>query len=106
MLLSEEDDRGEEPVKVPIEEMIDLHTFAPKEIPDLLESYLGECRKAGFREVRIIHGKGAGIQRKIVHAFLQKSPLIERFFQAPPETGGWGATIAVLRSPAPDELSP
>jgi dsDNA-specific endonuclease/ATPase MutS2 len=94
-----EKDFFEEPVKVPIEPRIDLHTFAPRDIPDLLESYLEECYREGLREVRIIHGKGIGVQRKIVHAFLQKSPLVETFFQAPPEAGGWGATIAVLKSP-------
>ena len=94
----EEKDFFEEPVKVPIEPRIDLHTFAPRDIPDLLESYLSECHKAGLREVRIIHGKGIGVQRKIVHAFLQKSPLIETFVQAPPEAGGCGATIAILNA--------
>ena len=87
----------QKPVEVPIEPFIDLHTFSPKEIPELLESYLEECQKAGFREVRIIHGKGTGVQRRIVHSFLSKSPLIERFSQAPPEAGGWGATIASLK---------
>jgi len=91
----------EEPVTVPIEPRIDLHTFAPRDIPDLLESYLEECQKAGLREVRIIHGKGIGVQRKMVHAFLQKSPLIETFFQASPEAGGWGATVAVLKTRSP-----
>ena len=94
-----EKDFFEEPVKVPIEPRIDLHTFAPRDIPDLLESYLEECCREGLREVRIIHGKGIGVQRKIVHSFLEKSPLIERFFQAPPEAGGWGATVAVLKAP-------
>ena len=97
-MTQEENDFFEEPVKVPIEPRIDLHTFAPRDIPDLLESYLDECHKAGLREVRIIHGKGIGVQRKIVHAFLQKSPLIKTFSQAPPETGGWGATVAVLKA--------
>ena len=97
----EEKNFFEEPVEVPIEPRIDLHTFAPRDIPDLLESYLSECHKAGLREVRIIHGKGIGVQRKIVQAFLQKSPLIETFSQAPPEAGGWGATVAVLKARTP-----
>ena len=97
----EEENFFKEPVKVPIEPRIDLHTFAPRDIPDLLKSYLSECHKAGLREVRIIHGKGIGVQRKIVHAFLHKSPLIETFFQAPPAAGGWGATVAVLRKRTP-----
>ena len=88
-----------EPVEVPIEPCIDLHTFFPKEIPEVLESYLEECQKAGFREVRIIHGKGIGVQRKIVHSHLKKNPLVETFSSAPPESGGWGATIAFLKIP-------
>jgi len=87
------------PVKVPIEPWIDLHTFSPKEIPEVLESYLEECQKAGFQEVRIIHGKGIGVQRRIVHSFLKKNPLVEKFSQSPPEAGGWGATTALLKKP-------
>ena len=87
----------EEPIEIPIEPWIDLHTFSPKEIPDLLKSYLAECHRLGFQEVRIIHGKGIGVQRQIVHAHLAKSPFISSFSTAPPEAGGWGATIAVLK---------
>jgi len=83
--------------RIPIEDWIDLHTFSPKEIPSLLEEYLLECQKKGFREVRIIHGKGKGIQRNIVHSFLKKSPLIESSKMASPEEGSWGVTIAFLR---------
>ena len=85
-------------VSIPIEDWIDLHTFSPKEIPSLLEDYLLECQKREFREVRIIHGKGRGVQMNIVHSFLKKSPLVESFKPAPPDAGGWGATIAYLRS--------
>ncbi len=84
-------------IRIPIEDWIDLHTFSPKEIPSLLEEYLMECQKKGFREVRIIHGKGKGVQMNIVHSFLKKCPLIESFRLAPPEAGSWGATIAVLK---------
>ena len=84
-------------VRIPIEDWIDLHTFSPKKIPSLLEEYLLECQKKGFKEVRIIHGKGKGIQRSIVHSFLEKSSLVEYFEMAPPEAGSWGATIAVLK---------
>ena len=84
-------------VEIPIEDWIDLHTFLPKEIPSLLEEYLSECQKKGFREVRIIHGKGKGVQRNIVQSFLEKSPLVESFESAPPEAGSWGATIAYLK---------
>ena len=84
-------------VEIPIEDWIDLHTFLPREIPSLLEEYLLECQKKGFREVRIIHGKGKGVQRNIVHFFLAKSPLVESFRSASPEAGSWGATIAHLK---------
>lgn len=84
-------------VRIPIEDWIDLHTFLPGEIPSLLEEYLLECHEKGFKEVRIIHGKGKGVQMKIVHSFLSKSPLIESFQLAPPEAGSWGATIAFLK---------
>jgi DNA-nicking Smr family endonuclease len=85
-------------VRIPIEDWIDLHTFSPKEIPSLLEEYLLECQKKGFKEVRIIHGKGKGIQRSIVHSILKKSPLVETFETAPPEAGSWGATIVVIKN--------
>ncbi len=88
-------------IHTPIEDWIDLHTFSPKEIRPLLEDYLLECRKKGFREVRIIHGKGKGVQRNIVHSFLEKSPLVESFRPAQPESGGWGATIVRLRPSGP-----
>jgi DNA-nicking Smr family endonuclease len=86
-----------EPVNIPIEDWIDLHTFSPKEVPSLLEEYLLECQKKGFREVRIIHGKGIGIQKNIVHSFLKKSSLVKSFRLAPPEVGSWGATIVYLK---------
>ncbi len=88
----------DEPVEIPIEDTIDLHTFSPKEIPSLLEEYLKECLSHDLFQVRIIHGKGTGTQRKIVHSFLDKNPLVHSFSQAPPEAGGWGATIAILKT--------
>ena len=84
-------------VQIPIEDWIDLHTFSPKEIPSLLEEYLAECQKRGLKEVRIIHGKGKGIQLNIVHSFLRKSSLVESFRLAPPDAGGWGATLVRLK---------
>ena len=84
-------------VRIPIEDWIDLHTFSPKEIPSLLEEYLSECQKKGYKEVRIIHGKGKGIQRSIVHTFLRNSSLVESFRQAPLESGSWGATLVSLK---------
>ncbi len=83
---------------VPIEESIDLHSFHPREIVEVVDAYLDAAREAGFREVRLIHGRGKGVQRARVRAFLEGDPRIERFVEAPPGRGGWGATIAWLRS--------
>ena len=88
----------ENPVKLPIEDWIDLHTFSPQDIPAVLEGYLEECYEAGLKKVRIIHGKGIGVQRNIVHKILSKNMLIDNFSQARPEAGGWGATIAILKA--------
>ena len=85
------------PVKISIEDVLDLHTFRPKDIPDLIEDYLAECFKAGFYSVRIIHGKGKGIQKKRVQELLKKNPIVASFKDAPPEAGGWGATLVELR---------
>jgi DNA-nicking Smr family endonuclease len=84
-------------VQIPIEDWIDLHTFSPREIRSLLEEYLLECQKKGFTRVRIIHGKGKGVQRSIVQSILEKSPLVESFETAPLEQGSWGATVARLK---------
>ncbi|HWP57845.1 MAG TPA: Smr/MutS family protein [Candidatus Acidoferrales bacterium] len=87
----------EEPVVVPIEDALDLHPFAPKDIASVVEQYLGECRKAGFREVRLIHGRGRGIQRRMIRSLLEKHPWVASFEDAPPESGGWGATVVRLK---------
>ena len=84
-------------VQIPIEDSIDLHTFQPREIPSLLEEYLLECQKKELLEVRIIHGKGKGIQRAIVHSFLERSPLVDSYETAPLEAGAWGATLVHLK---------
>jgi dsDNA-specific endonuclease/ATPase MutS2 len=82
--------------EVPIEAELDLHTFSPKEIPEVTKSYLEEAHHKHFLQVRIIHGKGKGVQREIVHSLLKKHPLVQSFQLAPPEQGGWGATIVWL----------
>ena len=86
-----------EPVTIPIEDALDLHTFLPRDIPDLLEDYLIECLKAGLYSVRIIHGKGKGVQKQRVQGLLQKNVLVFSFMDAPPEAGGWGATLVELK---------
>ena len=87
-----------EPVSLPIEDSLDLHPFAPKDIRPVVEEYLKEAAARGFSEVRLIHGRGIGVQRASVQGLLAGHPLVERFFDAPPERGGWGATVVVLRS--------
>ena len=86
-----------EPVNLPIEDVLDLHTFQPRELPELLEDYFSECIKAGIYSVRIIHGKGKGIQKKRVRALLRRNPMVRSFQDAPPEAGGWGATVVELK---------
>ena len=92
-----------EPVVIPIEDVIDLHLFRPAEVADLLDNYFRECVRAGILSVRVIHGKGKGVLKKRVLALLEKHPLVDTFSPAPPEAGGWGATLATLR---PAESSP
>jgi dsDNA-specific endonuclease/ATPase MutS2 len=86
-----------EPVVLPIEDSIDLHAFSPKEIPSVVEEYLEQCVQAGMYEVRIIHGRGTGVQRRIVQSILEKHPRVSSFKDAPAEAGGWGATVVCLR---------
>ena len=87
-----------ESIILPIEDSIDLHTFHPGDIPELIDEYLKECVKLGFKEVRIIHGRGKGYQRAVVQTGLAKNPLVLSFKDAPPERGGLGATVIKLNS--------
>ncbi|MDC3952807.1 Smr/MutS family protein [Polyangium jinanense] len=82
---------------LPIEDAIDLHGFAPRDIPSVVEEYLHEAHARGFPEVRLIHGRGKGVQRRVVQSILARHPLVESFRDAPATRGGWGATIARLR---------
>jgi len=90
-----------EPLRLPIEDVLDLHTFSPRDVPELLEDYFDECLKAGIFSVRLIHGKGSGILKKRVHALLKRSPLVAAFKDAPPDAGGWGATLVALQHKPP-----
>jgi DNA-nicking Smr family endonuclease len=87
----------DEPVEMPIDGVLDLHTFRPKEIKDLVPDYLEACRERGIHRVRIIHGKGIGNLRRTVHAILARRPDVLSFTLDHPEHGGWGATIVLLR---------
>jgi dsDNA-specific endonuclease/ATPase MutS2 len=86
-----------DPVELEIADVFDLHSIPPREVRAVVEEYLREARGKGFRVVRIIHGKGVGVQREIVRSVLARTPFVERYADAPPEAGGWGATVAHLR---------
>ncbi|HZH90507.1 MAG TPA: Smr/MutS family protein [Pyrinomonadaceae bacterium] len=83
-----------EPVRLEITDVFDLHTIAPRDVERVVVEYLEEARRAGFRSVRIIHGKGRGVQRRLVQNILARTPYIRDWADAPPQSGGWGATIA------------
>ncbi|MBA2706076.1 MAG: Smr/MutS family protein [Blastocatellia bacterium] len=85
-----------DPVTIQITDVFDLHTIRPREVKLVVEEYLIEARRLGFRQVRIIHGKGIGVQRDMVHAILGRTPFVLAWIDAPPEAGGWGATIVSL----------
>jgi len=89
--------QSDEPVRIPITDELDLHTFQAREVGGLLGDYLDECARRGLRSVRIIHGKGTGALRERVHAWLRRSSLVESFAQCDGTAGGWGATRVVLR---------
>ena len=88
-------------VALPIEDSLDLHAFSPREIKPLVEEYLYQCQQREFREVRIIHGRGTGTQRNIVRSLLARNPYVAKFKDAPPESGGWGATMVMLKPKEP-----
>lgn len=91
------DDPDDEIVELPIDGVLDLHTFAPRDVPDLVPTWLDECKRAGITEVRIIHGKGKGVLRRTVHAILERREDVIEHALAPAHLGGWGATVARLR---------
>ena len=86
-----------EPVKIDISDVIDLHTFRPADVPDLLDDYISACIGKRIFSIRIIHGKGKGFLKDRVEKILAKHPFVKSFKTAPPEAGGWGATMAELK---------
>lgn len=96
-----DEDEGEdwepEIVELPITDVLDLHSFRPAEVPDVVREYLDAAAERGFEELRIIHGKGIGVQRRTVRTLLERDPRVTAFGDAPGEAGGWGATWARLR---------
>jgi len=91
------------PTEQPIDGVLDLHTFRPEEIKDLVPDYLEECRARGITQVRIIHGKGIGTQRTIVRTILERLPYVRAVSTADEAAGGWGATIVVLEQKAKEK---
>jgi dsDNA-specific endonuclease/ATPase MutS2 len=88
---------SDEPIRIPITDVFDLHSVPPRDVKGVVEAYLEEAHKMGFRALRIIHGRGIGVQREIVRGVLEKTEFVEAFGDAPAEAGGWGATVVRLR---------
>ena len=84
------------PVELPIGDELDLHSFAPGDVASVVEEYLLACRERGVLRVRLVHGRGRGVQRAAVRALLGRLPFVTGFDEAPPELGGWGATFVTL----------
>jgi len=90
-------DQLDQPIELPITDVLDLHSFRPAEVPDVVRDYLDAAYEKGLRNLRIIHGKGAGVQRQTVRTLLARDPRVEAFGDAPLEAGSWGATWVQLR---------
>jgi DNA-nicking Smr family endonuclease len=95
---------SEFPIELPIDGVLDLHTFNPRELKALIPEYLAACREKGLLEVRLVHGKGTGALRETVHAILSRQPQVAAYRLAGPERGGWGATLVVLRPVRPVDI--
>lgn len=96
-------DGEEQPVELPIDGVLDLHTFHPRDVKNLVLDYLTACQERGIFQVRIIHGKGIGQLRQTVHTILTKHPDVVSFTLDHPQYGGWGATLVSLRKPESPE---
>jgi dsDNA-specific endonuclease/ATPase MutS2 len=90
-------DRESEPIRIPITDVFDLHSVPPRDVKDVVEEYLREAHAAGFKALRIIHGRGIGVQRETVRRVLERLQFVADFRDAPGEAGGWGATLVTLR---------
>jgi dsDNA-specific endonuclease/ATPase MutS2 len=88
---------GDEPLRIPVTDVFDLHTVRPQEVKEVVEAYLEEANRLGLKALRIIHGRGIGVQREIVRSVLARTPFVVSFQDAPSEAGGWGATVVTLR---------
>jgi DNA-nicking Smr family endonuclease len=86
----------DEPIRVPIGDVFDLHSVPPRDVKAVVEEYLIEAHRMGFRALRIIHGRGIGVQREMVRSVLARTAFVVSFHDAPAEAGGWGATLVTL----------
>lgn len=87
----------EEPIRIPVTDVFDLHTVPPRDVRAVVEEYLSEAHRLGLKALRIIHGRGVGVQREMVRSVLAKTPFVAEYRDAPMEAGGWGATVVTLR---------
>ena len=90
-------DREEEPYALPITDVLDLHTVPPRDAKEVVEAWLEEVKARGWKAVRIVHGRGIGVQREMVRGVLARDPDVAEYRDAPLEAGGWGATVVTLR---------
>lgn len=97
-MIEDHENLFDEPFEIEITDSIDLHAFQPREVRAVTEAYLEEARKKGFRIVRIIHGKGVGVQREIVRKVLSETDFVKSFKSGDEFSGGWGATVANLEA--------
>lgn len=97
-----DDSDPEAPVELAVTDVLDLHSFPPREVAQIVRDYLDLAVERGYPQVRIVHGRGVGVQRETVRRILARDPRVEAFGDAPAEAGGWGATWARLRSAAPE----
>ncbi len=95
---SSADEPFDEPVPLEIGDVLDLHAFAPRDARAALEAWLEEAHARGWLHLRVIHGRGIGVQREMVRKVLARCPFVESFGDAPAEAGGWGATVVTLRA--------
>ncbi len=87
----------DQPIRIPITDVFDLHSVPPPDVKPIVEEYLEEAHRLGFKALRIIHGRGIGVQREILRSVLARTAFVASFADAPAEAGGWGATVVTLR---------
>jgi dsDNA-specific endonuclease/ATPase MutS2 len=87
----------DEPVRIPVTDVFDLHSVPPRDVEGVVEAYLEEAHRLGLKALRIIHGRGIGVQRETVRSVLARTPFVAAYGDAPGEAGGWGATVVTLQ---------